>query len=265
MAFNVGVLATSPRQDLAYPLDDYTTSLDSAWSTRLLLTSYAGSPLIRVKRSSDSAELDIGEIGGVLDTATMSSFVGAGNGEIVSYYDQSGGGHTATGTGAFTITSGTLNTLDGVPSANCPTSYAYSSGTMTGTTATVITTLEVVNTTSGVVGATAAGSTNYHGAWDGAGSSTFSGTITASTNRVDGAVVTNARNSLLYQLADASKPAGHSVFSSSRVGPTGMPRSPFGYGFGFDLRANVVDVVVYTSSALANIADIETSLDAIWS
>lgn len=45
---------------------------------------------IRVRRSTDNAETDIGFSGKSLDTATLLGFVGAGNGFIVKWYDQSG-------------------------------------------------------------------------------------------------------------------------------------------------------------------------------
>ncbi len=74
-------------------LDAYTTNLDAAWSvSRRLLASYSGS-LIRVRRSSDNTEQDIGYVAatGLLDTAALLSFVGAGNGFVCKVYAQSGG------------------------------------------------------------------------------------------------------------------------------------------------------------------------------
>lgn len=72
-------------------LDTLTASSWGAWSTRKLRAAYAGSA-IRVRRSSDNAELDIGFIAGAndLDTAALLAFVGGGNGFITKIYDQSG-------------------------------------------------------------------------------------------------------------------------------------------------------------------------------
>jgi len=50
---------------------------------------------IRVRRSSDNAEMDIGFINDVLDTTAMLSFCGAGNGYVTIWYDQSGLGNNA--------------------------------------------------------------------------------------------------------------------------------------------------------------------------
>jgi hypothetical protein len=60
-----------------------------AYSLRKLRTAYAGA-CIRVRRSSDNAESDIGFNAGVLDTAALLSFVGAGDGFVVTWYDQMG-------------------------------------------------------------------------------------------------------------------------------------------------------------------------------
>jgi hypothetical protein len=47
---------------------------------------------LRVRRSSDNAEQDIGFVGTALDTTTLLAFVGAGNGFVTTWYDQSGSG-----------------------------------------------------------------------------------------------------------------------------------------------------------------------------
>jgi hypothetical protein len=56
--------------------------------------SYTGA-CIRVRRSSDDTELDIGFAGGALDEAALLSFVGAGSGFVRRWYDQSGNGNNA--------------------------------------------------------------------------------------------------------------------------------------------------------------------------
>ena len=59
----------------------------AAYSLRLLRTAYSGSA-IRVRRSSDNTEQDIGFVGNDLDTASLLSFVGAGDGFVTTWYDQ---------------------------------------------------------------------------------------------------------------------------------------------------------------------------------
>jgi hypothetical protein len=70
-------------------LDSFTTSLWGVYGLRRLRSTYAGSCL-RVRRSSDNAEQDIGFSSGLLDTASLLSFIGANSGFIVNWYDQSG-------------------------------------------------------------------------------------------------------------------------------------------------------------------------------
>lgn len=59
----------------------------SAFSLRKLNNSYVG-PCIRVRRSSDNAEQDVNFLNGVIDTASLTSFVGANDGFVVTWYDQ---------------------------------------------------------------------------------------------------------------------------------------------------------------------------------
>ena len=78
----------APPQTLA----GYSSNLWAVYSTRLHVAGYAGSAL-RVRRSSDNTEQDIGFVGGLLDTASLATFVGANNGLVSKWYDQSGGGN----------------------------------------------------------------------------------------------------------------------------------------------------------------------------
>lgn len=61
----------------------------AAYSLRKLRNLYTGNA-IRVRRSSDNAEQDIGFVAGNLDTTSLASFCGAGNGFVTTFYDQSG-------------------------------------------------------------------------------------------------------------------------------------------------------------------------------
>jgi hypothetical protein len=83
--------AIKPAQT-ADALDNNLTSLWGLYSLRRLRGSYAGS-CIRVRRSSDNTEQDIGFASGVLDTAALASFVGANSAYVVTWYDQSGNGN----------------------------------------------------------------------------------------------------------------------------------------------------------------------------
>lgn len=75
-------------------LDTYTGAA-VAYSLRQLRTAYTGAA-IRVRRSSDNAEQDINFVGGDLDTASLLTFCGAGDGFVTTWYDQSGNANDAT-------------------------------------------------------------------------------------------------------------------------------------------------------------------------
>ncbi len=80
-------------------LDTY-TGATAAYSLRKLRTAYSGNA-ITVRRSSDNTSQNIGfDANGNLDTASLLSFVGAGNGFVSVWYDQSGNGNNAAQTTA---------------------------------------------------------------------------------------------------------------------------------------------------------------------
>jgi len=72
-------------------LDNVATTAARAYSVRKLRAAYAGAA-IRVRRSSDSTEQDIGFVSGNLDTAALLSFAGSGDAFVKTWYDQSGNG-----------------------------------------------------------------------------------------------------------------------------------------------------------------------------
>ncbi len=77
---------------------DGISNIAAAYGLRKLRTAYAGSA-VRVRRSSDSTEQDIGFDGtGEFDSAAFSSFIGGGTGYVKTWYDQGGNGRDATQT-----------------------------------------------------------------------------------------------------------------------------------------------------------------------
>ncbi len=81
---------SAAEQAAAGALDSYTTGLFSAVGLTLLRGTYAGAA-VRVRRSSDNTEQDIGFVGTALDTTALASFVGANSAFVRTWYDQSGG------------------------------------------------------------------------------------------------------------------------------------------------------------------------------
>lgn len=79
----------------AFFLDTYTNAA-VAYSFRKLRAAYAGSA-VRIREDGGNTEADIGfDANGDFDTAAAASHIGANNGFIVTWYDQSGNGDDAT-------------------------------------------------------------------------------------------------------------------------------------------------------------------------
>jgi hypothetical protein len=96
-------------------LDTY-SGASAAYSLRQLSSTYTGN-CIRVRRSSDNAEQNIGFVNNVLDEASLLTFCGAGNGFVTTWYDQSGNANNATQSTAFNqpqiVSSGAMITTNG--------------------------------------------------------------------------------------------------------------------------------------------------------
>jgi hypothetical protein len=90
----MGIIAASRlRASLDLILDSFSNAA-TALSFRKLRSAYSGS-CIKVRRSSDDTELDIGFVNNVLDTSSLLTFVGSGDGFVSVWYDQSGEGNNA--------------------------------------------------------------------------------------------------------------------------------------------------------------------------
>lgn len=99
-------------------LDSLSASSAAAFSTRKLRSAYAGQ-CMNVRRSSDNAQQDIGFVNGVLDTASLLAFVGANNGFVTKWYDQSGNARDVSQATAVNqpqiVASGVVNLLNSKP------------------------------------------------------------------------------------------------------------------------------------------------------
>jgi len=99
-----------------YLVDTYSPT--AAYSLRKLSSSATNA--IRVRRSSDNAEQDIGFSGNDLDTASLSSFVSSDSAYIVTWYDQAGSFNLTQSTAANQpriVNAGTIETKNSLPTA----------------------------------------------------------------------------------------------------------------------------------------------------
>jgi hypothetical protein len=95
-----------------------------AYSFRKLRTAYAGSA-VRIRRSSDNAEADIGFSGNDFDTAAAATHIGGGSGFVVTWYDQTATGYnitnaTAADQGAYSATG-----FNSLPTITCDAGGGY--------------------------------------------------------------------------------------------------------------------------------------------
>jgi hypothetical protein len=155
-------------------LDTYPNAA-AAYSVRKLRTAYTGST-IRVRRSSDNTEQNIGFDGsGNLDTTALTSFCGAGNGFVTTWYDQSGNSRNATQTTAANqpqivsagsvITEGGKPTIDHIASTDLKLSSNFTIGniySMYGVVKFDAYNKELFGASTGSYGIYQEANTNYH-------------------------------------------------------------------------------------------------------
>jgi hypothetical protein len=123
---NHGIVSSSG-SSIPLLLDTYSGAV-GAYSLRKISASYTGYA-VRVRRSSDNTSQDISFDGsGNLDTASLTSFVGANSGYVSIWYDQSGNGYDLTQTTSANqfriVYGGVLDTLNGKVSVVSNYNYA---------------------------------------------------------------------------------------------------------------------------------------------
>ena len=115
-----------------YALDLISAVVAAAYSLRRLYASYTGAA-IRVRRSSDGAQADIGFMAnGDLDTVALLAFVGNGSGFVTTWYDQSGNNCHATqttpGIQPRIVNAGVIDIANGKPAVRFNGSNTFFSG-----------------------------------------------------------------------------------------------------------------------------------------
>lgn len=118
----LSLAAKVPAPSFTGLLDTYSGAAVAYSAARRLSSTYTGA-LIRVRRSSDNTEQDIGyDSNNVLDESALTTFVGANNGFVTTWYDQSGNAKNVIQSTAANqpkiVSSGTVNKINSKPSLN---------------------------------------------------------------------------------------------------------------------------------------------------
>ena len=252
-------------------LDAYGSS-SFAIALRLLRTAYAGD-CIKVRRSSDNTTSDIGFVSGVLDTASLLSFVGANDGFVHTIYDQSGAGNDATqttnGNQPQIVSSGTLNLINSKPAMlfdGVNDGFNLSAPISFGTTHSLFFTHQTTQNVSVILGnsspvaninndatrltynASGVFTQSAAGAWN------LSTQYIHSIIRGGTAAVDAWSNGSTVALADLSSNASLTI---STIGGRAVGSIPFG--------GSVQEIVTYTSDQTANQTGIETNTNDFYS
>jgi hypothetical protein len=245
-------------------LNNLSVSAAAAYGLRKLNQAYNGNA-IRVRRSSDNAELDIGFADdGDLNQSALTTFVGANNGFVTTWYDQAGS-FNATQAVAIAqpaiVTSGVVNYINGKP--------ALSNTAATAIVATGLTTLNTAHSISAVASSTSSigrivsmrSTSASNPIFDFTGSTnlrffvrddTFTNSITVNQ--------TVANNTLLVTTGIRNTNTGflfvngNVTSANSTPGPIGTTTTIEGLGIGGDvgltscLIGNISEIVVFNSA-----------------
>jgi PKD repeat protein len=246
----------------------------AAYSLRLLRLAYTGSA-IRVRRSNDNAEQDIGFVNDVLDTTALLSFVGANNGFVVTWYDQSGNGHNASQTTQANqpriVNGGVVELAGGVPSIRWVKGQNYRLVNSTVSISQPITTFSVTKLISPLNDSAIYDSFNNVQSIllnDALNLQMFSGSgLTIEPNNTNLRLITTLRNST-NSLARAngvlavSGNAGTNALSGLSIGNVrGNPSPAFA---GVDYSGHISELIFYPSNQTSNFTGIETNIQTFY-
>jgi hypothetical protein len=264
-----------------------------AYSLRRLRADYTGSA-IRVRRSSDNAEQDIGFVSNVLDTASLLTFVGAGDGFVTTWYDQSGSGFNATQTTAISqptiVLSGVVQTQGANPSplfssnsffslissasvfnnANKILIQSVNKRNSTKTAGTIVSYSTGVLLTQVRVVHRQANLTYQSGGrrldTDGFQTST-STNIPLATPVIFGSYVDTSNRIIRNYINNAINGASTTYQTAGNISPTnsiGAFIGRSGTGIGEFFNEYIQEVVIYNTDQLANIAGIDANMNAFY-
>jgi len=256
-------------------LDTYTGAA-VAYSLRQLRTAYTGAA-IRVRRSSDNAEQDINFVGGDLDTSSLLTFCGAGNGFITTWYDQSGNANNstqATAAGqAQIVSSGAVITDPNTGKISTTwTTDSYSLTTSISPNTRYLS-IGVINRTANTINIASLGTGGLGGvngqqplfwvATTGALRSDMSSTVTHATNTNTGAfIIASEKNSSDLKTAYINGSA--LATTATQVAAAGTNFIYFGRTGTNTTSGRYAEYIYWDSEQSANRTGIETNINTYW-
>lgn len=246
----------------------------SGYATRQLASGYTG-PILRVERSSDNTQQDIGnDGGGNLDVAAMLAFVGTGatdQGYVVTWYDQSGDGNhltlaTTIADAPRIVIDGQVVNLGGYPALYAEEGTKLKSPDMEQKSMVLVMRSTDENGISNNYGADS-NLTNYGISWENGNTSTTlmnSGAGTPAV-RVDDVVMVNRDD--VYEAIRTAEPHIMTATGYTRLaGAGGGVFTLFFYNFGsISATAFISELRLYDVDQASNITTIVSTLQGIYS
>lgn len=270
--FNASLLATGTTTAIltvnapsASLLLDLYPNAAAAYSLRKLRTAYSGSA-VRVRRSSDNTEQDIGFVSGQLDTVSLLAFCGVGNGFVTTWYDQSGNANNATQTTQASqpqiVSSGNILLFNDKPKINTLSSKFFRIARITNTDFSIISVagnngLSVSKRITGILTGTA---------------STLRYTSSNNLDLTDGnkVLVTSSGTAPtgINLISGIAKSNGSEVLINNNITTSGVIRTPSTIELLFTqfetvdfLNNDVCEVIVYSSNQSSNITGIHSNIN----
>ena len=246
-------------------LDIYTNAA-AAYSVRKLRTLYTGNA-IRVRRSSDNTEQDIGFTAlGNLDTSSLTSFCGSGNGFVTTWYDQSGNARNATQTTAANqpqiVSSGSVIVVNSIPSINFPTSQTLTYTTLTPSTVLGVYKIDSIQTIQYLTFNTTSPAGNFLSTSFLNGPGVFDG-----TNLVDSNFGNNLNHRLInfnYNGSINQVAVNAAAFFNLTAGTNNFSVNSIGRPDFSGIYGKIQECIIYTSSQSSNKTGISTNINSYY-
>jgi len=253
----------------SFLLDTYSGAAAAYSAARRLSSTYTGS-LIRVRRSSDNAEQDIGyTVGNLLDESALTTFVGANNGFITTWYDQSGNAKNMTQSTAISqpqiVSSGTILTQSSKPKISWVSTKWMTAAIPTATRRDIYFITNNDSDTSWLYPDDFGGNSSYgYVAQSGSASTNlFYNPDSTPALYVNNALQSPTTRDNVYTALNGYKLVGHENFRTNLTGAW----NAFNIGkySGFEFGGSFQEIIIYNSNQSANRTGINTNINTFYS